>query len=182
MLTVTFAELESALATGKATLDAGEAHGVLCGGLAAVNGYSAAAWLREPVAAAGGGAVALRARDLLETLYAETAAALVGQDLDFTPLLPDDEQPLAQRVGALGEWCAGFLYGVGTGVPAGTVLSAAAEEVLHDFGEIRRAIVDGGESEESNEGAYAELVEYLRAGAQLVYDELGAWRAGPDAA
>jgi uncharacterized protein YgfB (UPF0149 family) len=50
------------------------------------------------------------------------------------------------------------------------------DEVLRDFGEISRAAVDAGETPESNEVSYAELVEYLRAGAQLTYEELAAHR------
>ena len=46
-------------------------------------------------------------------------------------------------------------------------------EVVRDFDEITRVDVDGGDSEEQNESAYAELVEFVRVGVQLVFDELG---------
>jgi uncharacterized protein YgfB (UPF0149 family) len=36
----------------------------------------------------------------------------------------------------------------------------------------------GSGTEEAEEAAYAELVEFLRVGVQLVYDELAALRAG----
>lgn len=177
MLTVTYGELEAALEAGGASAAAAEAHGSLCGALAAAGAYTVDDWIGDLIAAEPAGGEALRARDLLATLYAETATALIGQDMEFMPLLPDDEQPLAERVGALAEWCGGFLYGLGAQRRAGEGLPEEVDEVLRDFGEISRAVVGGEEPEDSNEGSYAELVEYLRAGTQLVYDELGAWRA-----
>ena len=47
-------------------------------------------------------------------------------------------------------------------------------EVLRDFAEVARAGAVGDESEETEEDAYAELVEFVRVGVQLVYDELAA--------
>ena len=54
----------------------------------------------------------------------------------------------------------------------------AVHEVVRDFGEISRASIDAEETAESNEASYAEIVEYLRAGTQLAYEELEAHRAG----
>jgi len=44
--------------------------------------------------------------------------------------------------------------------------------------------VDASQGEESNEAAYAELVEFVRVGVQLLFEELGALRppAAPTAA
>jgi hypothetical protein len=179
MLTVTFDELEAALAACEAPLAAAEAHGSLCGSLAGVGRFDAAAWVDGLVAAPGEDGDALRTRNLLATLAAETETALVGQDMDFEPLLPGDDEPLERRVVALGEWCAGFLYGLGSGGPAaaGDAAPEAVQEVVRDFGEISRASIDPEESEESNETSYAELVEYLRAATQLAYEELAPQRA-----
>ncbi|HUO80604.1 MAG TPA: UPF0149 family protein [Steroidobacteraceae bacterium] len=180
MLTVTFDELDDALAASGAALTAAETHGALCGMLAAVARFDPAAWVDGVLSDAGSGEDALRSRNLLATLAVETQAALLSQDLDFEPLLPDDEQPLERRVAALADWCAGFLYGAGTGgLRAGEgAVPATVEEVIRDFGEISRASIDAEETEESNEASYAEIVEYLRAGAQLAYEELEAHRAG----
>jgi uncharacterized protein len=184
MLTVTFDELDEALAACAAPLAAAEAHGALCGALAAVGRFDAAAWVDAalPQAGTGTGSEALRSRNLLETLVAETAAAFAGQDMEFEPLLPGDDAPLERRVAALADWCAGFLYGAGSGglAPGAGAIPAAVREVVRDFGEISRATIDPEESEESNETSYAEIVEYLRAGAQLAYEELAAYRAGEE--
>jgi uncharacterized protein len=45
-------------------------------------------------------------------------------------------------------------------------------EVVRDLTEITHVAADSAESLESNEGAYAELVEFVRAGVQLLFDEL----------
>ena len=183
MLTVTFDELEAALAARDAPLDAAEVHGALCGALAGDARFDPDAWIDTvlPDDADGDADVedagALRSRNLLETLVAETQAALDGPDLEFEPLLPSDEAPLEQRVQALADWCAGYLGGIGTAQLAGA-LPAPVDEVVRDFGEISRASIDAGETEESNESSYAEIVEYLRAGAQLAYEELAGHRAG----
>ena len=183
MLTVTFEEVDSALAAIDAPLVAAEAHGGLCGSLATIGGFSAAAWLDEIVpAAAPEGEEQLRSRNLLETLFDETAGSLASVDLDFMPLLPDDQEPLERRVVALAAWCTGFLYGIGSGgLPAREELTADLAEVLGDFAEISRATVDTDESEESSETSYAELTEFVRAGVQLAYEELVPHRAqGPE--
>jgi uncharacterized protein YgfB (UPF0149 family) len=180
MLTVTFDELEEALAACDAPVAAAEAHGSLCGTLAAVARFDPEAWIGGILPEAGEGTDALRTRNLLETLVEETQAALASHDMEFEPLLPGDDEPLERRVAALAEWCAGFLYGVGTGeLKAGEgEAPEAVHEVVRDFGEISRASIDAEESEESNEASYAEIVEYLRAGTQLAYEELEAHRAG----
>ena len=46
---------------------------------------------------------------------------------------------------------------------------------------ITRAGVDSGQSDESNESAYAELVEFVRVGVQLVFEELEPLRDPPPA-
>ena len=178
MLTVTFEEVDSALAAIDAPLAAAEAHGGLCGSLATIGGFSAAAWLDEIVpAAAPEGEEQLRSRNLLETLFDETAAALGAQDMEFEPLLPTDAESLERRASALGEWCTGFLFGIGTGgLPPREELPPEIIEVLGDFGEISRATADRDEPEESSETSYAELVEYLRASTQLAYENLAPHR------
>ena len=51
-------------------------------------------------------------------------------------------------------------------------------EIVRDFVEITRAGVDARQDEESNESAYAELVEFVRVGVQLLFEELGRRAAG----
>jgi uncharacterized protein YgfB (UPF0149 family) len=179
MYSVAFDELDRAFAQVDAPVEPAEAHGSLCGALCAVAGYRLQDWLDEVLPPAAGDR-ALRARNLLGTVFEETAQALGGGEMDFEPLLPDDESALEGRVEALAEWCSGFLYGLGAGqLPSLDSVPGEVGEVLRDFGEIGKAALsdaDQGETEEANEAAFVELVEFVRAGTQLVYEELARHR------
>jgi uncharacterized protein YgfB (UPF0149 family) len=102
--------------------------------------------------------------------------------MEFEPLLPDDAASLAERVESLAAWCQGFLYGFGA---AGTAnrsgLPDSVSEFLADLARISQVGDVGSGTEEVEEAAYAELVEFLRVGVQLVYDELAALRAAQPA-
>lgn len=108
-------------------------------------------------------------RETLESLYRQTRRQLSDLDFSFHPLLPDDQEPLALRAQALGEWCHGFLQGLGySGEHA--AWPGEAQEILRDFLEIVRLEVDS--SEEADEEAYVELTEYVRIGVQCIQNEL----------
>ncbi len=175
--TRTFNELQRALAQSHALADAAEAHGTLVGSLCAT-GCSLDEWLAEilPEGRAGHGAAAS-----LQAVFNATSGALGDTDMSFQPLLPPDEDPIALRTTALGEWCQGFLYGLGIGVavPDVSQLQGEAAEVLRDMAEITHVDVDPEDSEESNEAAYAELVEFVRVGVQLLYEQLQPLRDPP---
>jgi uncharacterized protein YgfB (UPF0149 family) len=102
--------------------------------------------------------------------------------MEFAPLLPPEEAALAERAEALGAWLQGYLYGVGSAGPfkRGT-LPAAVAQVLTDFAEVSRAGAVGSASVEVEESALAELIEFLRAGVLLVYEELAELRASQPA-
>ena len=78
-------------------------------------------------------------------------------------------------------WCQGFLSGVGLGSASVSSMPAAAEEVLQDMAEMARVSEEPQGDPEEEERAYAEIVEYLRAGVWLLVDELGQVRARPSA-
>ena len=106
-------------------------------------------------------------------LYAVTAAALLDEEFDFHPLLPDDEVDIVERTAAMALWCRAFLAGfahiaAGADRPAST-LSEDSSEILKDFAGIAEATVDEDDSEEDLEDSYFELVEYLRFAALNVF-------------
>ena len=171
--------LRDALARAGITTEASEAHGLLCGALCVRESFDAREWLGE--LAAGRGAAAQEPDAALHRLPAEVLDSLRSADFGFEPLLPADETPLIERVAALAAWCDGFLYGIATGAPA----LARAEggelgEFLADLADIARAELEPGRAAAEGEADYMELVEFVRAGAQLSFDELA--RAGADAA
>ncbi len=174
MPTSTYAELEQALSGPTVNLAVAEAHGALCGALCATAGYGVEDWIQEVLP---DGSASLRLRNLLAGVYTRTLEELTGPMFEFTPLLPDDERALEARVAALSDWCGGFLYGLGIGrIAAPDQLAGEVGEIIKDFSEISRAEVAPPDGEEANEAAYAELVEFVRAGALVVFEELGAVR------
>lgn len=177
MHTATYADIQELLSSERSLTDAAEAHGTLAGSLCTAAAYRFEDWLLEILPEG-------RARDdnapILKDLFSGTQEALTGESMEFEPLLPQDEQPIRERTSALAQWCVGFLYGLGSSaLPDAAGLPGDVGEVVRDFTEISRVEVDGGDSEESNESAYAELVEFVRVGVQLVFDELGALRETP---
>jgi uncharacterized protein YgfB (UPF0149 family) len=157
--------------------DAAEYHGVLCGALCVNDEVDPTRLLEADAAPADDGAEAQRS---LHRLRGQSADAFSGSDMTFAPILPDDEEDLAERVRALSAWCEGFLYGLSTGRPLNMKqCSPELKEILKDFTEFTRAGVTEDEDLELEETAYAELVEYIRVGAQLVYMELHEKPAAP---
>jgi uncharacterized protein len=176
-----YSHIQQLLAREHSLAEAAEAHGTLAGCLCAVAGYRLEDWLKEILPE---GRATSHAAQELAGLYAATAGALREPDMEFALLLPPDSESIEARTAALAQWCQGFLYGLGAGsIVAPVELPGEVGEVVRDFVEITRAGVDHEQSEESNESAYAELVEFVRVGVQLLYEELaGARRPGVPAA
>jgi uncharacterized protein len=175
-----YSEIQQLLVDERSLADAAEAHGTLTGCLCGAGAYRFEDWLHEILPE---GEAEPAAAEKLRELFAATRDALEQPDMGFELLLPSDAQPIAARTAALAEWCQGFLYGLGSGsITDASGLPGDVGEIVRDFGEITRAGVDTSESEDSNESAYAELVEFVRVGAQLLFEELAAARrAGPSA-
>jgi uncharacterized protein len=169
-----YAELQKVLANSRALTDAPEAHGTLAGALCAAADYTLADWLAELYA---DGHADPDSTAALRVIFDATRAELASDQMAFQALLPDDDEPIAARAEALGQWCQGFLYGLGTQpIPEPDQLPQDAGEVVRDMTALTQVAADSEESDESNEQAYAELVEFVRVGAQLLFDELAPWR------
>lgn len=169
-----FSELEDTLSRAGSACGPAECHGTVCGVLC-VGADGDGAWLAHLLEEAAGREADITAgrRALLE-LRDTTRALLDAGTLEFTPLLPDDEISLAERTASLGEWCQGFLYGMGLAGDRLQVdaLPDEAGEVLRDMGQIAQAGFEGDADDDADEAAYAEIVEYVRVGVQLLYEEL----------
>jgi uncharacterized protein YgfB (UPF0149 family) len=179
-----FDAVEELLSAADAQWYAAEAHGAFCG-WACLSGSGAISGWSEELLANGTRAhhdvlQGERQRQLLE-MAAAALLQLERGDMAFAPLLPGEDAALSDRTASLAEWCQGFMHGLAAGgaespVPAANALGAElVREILDDFSAITRAEV-GEDTEEISEQAYAELVEYVRVSAQLVYDETMALR------
>lgn len=177
MQTASYAEIQRVLSDERSMTDAAEAHGTLVGALCTAATYRFEDWLQEILPEGRAHSLSTGA---LRSVYFVTSETLAGQDLEFQPLLPEDQQPLNERTAALAQWCVGFLYGLGSGsIQDLKTLPGEVGEVVRDFDEITRVGVDGGETDEQNESAYAELVEFVRVGVQLVFEEMESMRDSP---
>lgn len=176
MIQANYAEIQRVLADERSLTDAAEAHGTLAGCLCAAAHYRFEDWLLDILP---DGRAQPSAAVALQALYASTLGSLTGLEMGFEPLLPEDGDPIVERTGALATWCQGFLYGLGSGAGATqdvADLPGDVGQVVTDLIAISGAEVDPMQSEESNEEAYTELVEFVRVGVQVVFEELASLR------
>ena len=172
MQPATYADFERVLREARALPEPAEAHGTLAGALCSSRDYGLIEWLREILPDDSPDEAALRS-EVLQGVYNEMVRTLVGNDADFAPLLPDDDAPLPERADALSLWCQGFLYGLGSGTTADpATVSSEAGEIIRDFTEITHVGVEADEQNEESETAFAEVVEFVRVGVQLLFVEL----------
>jgi uncharacterized protein YgfB (UPF0149 family) len=178
--TLDYDRLRDSLTDAGVVVALAELHGGVCGALCAGGEPAARRWLKDCLDDAEVTTAAALA-DELEELVDTSAKMFADPDLRFEPLLPGDDVPLEEQVQALALWCQGFLGGVGTTAPGIVARTAEADslgEIWRDFAEISRAGLS--ESEAAGEGqpdfALAEIHEYVRVSAQIVFEELGAER------
>lgn len=177
-----YAELRASLESAGAVVAAAELHGGVCGALCAGGEAAALRWLADCLVDQELRADVAAVANTLQGLVEASWRALADEAFAFEPLLPDDDAPLEEQVEALALWCHGFLGGVAfraDGAASDASARAAFGEVLVDFAEISRAGLSDDEA--SGQGqpdfALAELHEYVRAGVQVVFDELAEPRA-----
>jgi uncharacterized protein len=165
-----YEDVEDAIALQEEVVSAAELHGLFCGMYCAKPALDAHACLQlvfenqeDP----------LRddERELLIMLCESARESLNLPDFSFHLFLPDDDGDLSERAQALGEWCQGFLYGLGAQADS-TSWYGECEEVLRHLADI--AFVDADAAGEEEELAFMELSEFVRMGVQLIYSEIRA--------
>lgn len=160
---------EAGISTGAA-----EAHGIITGVLCAPDS-ARVAWQTLIVGHEAGGNRETTAElsDLLAAMYRSALAHLNGVECAFTPMLPGDEHSLAKQIEGLTDWCRGYLLGLHAGGVRDTqALSGDAREIVRDITRISEAEMDTALAGDEEEQALIEIVEYLRIGVQLVFEEL----------
>lgn len=168
-------ELAQALSRLNADCSASELHGLLAGLLA--GGARLNRSMLQKVMEAHAEANSTFSDELMAGLWQlqlKTLEDLGDAELVFLPLLPDDEEDLANRVNALAEWCQGFLVGFGTAVrPEDTRLQdESLRETLQDIVHVSNVDGTAQDNDDSDEGAYAELYEFVRMAVIHLFEEL----------
>lgn len=155
-------ELHALALAASPAVEPAELHGTVCG-MAAGN----------PTEFQLGALVDLLGTDMLndETSVQNFVAASLddyfSQDMEFNPLIPDDENALGERLVGLASWCAGFLSGFGAGCQTPfKELADELQELIRDFVSISGLSEDEVENEQ-NEASFMEVFEYVRVGAVL---------------
>ena len=114
----------------------------------------------------------------LVAVYQSAVDSFVDTGFGFELLLPDDETELSLRLDSLGQWCQGFLVGLGlSGLSGDTQFSTDAADALKDVAQIAQIDTDEVASEESEVSLF-ELVEYVRMAALMIHSEAGVARSG----
>lgn len=100
--------------------------------------------------------------EALESLTDEAddvANALSDDDLDYLPMLPDDNHGLAERVQALADWCAGVVLGFGL---ASGNIRAEEQELIEHLQDVAAVEFEDSDNDEEGEESYQELYEFVR--------------------
>lgn len=177
-------QLEDLLFHVDAAFGATESHGALCGMLCAQGATDAAQWMLHVLGEHDESSKALQqtGKKLIQ-IHQISVEQMNDNDVEFELMLPDDDEPLEDRVEALGDWCQGFVYGLAAGgIKQDTELPEDSKELITDILEISRAayVIDDEaemniaeeDGSEEDEVAFMEVSEYVRMGILLIYEEL----------
>ena len=103
-----------------------------------------------------------------------TLEALGSSEIIFTPLVPEDEFTLTERVIALSDWCQGMLSGFGLAVRGDDerLTKGDIQETLQDIVNIVHVGGDFDSDNEEDEQAYMELYEFVRLAMIHLFEEM----------
>jgi len=170
---IEYTTLNDALLHSHTTLSAAEAHGMLCGFICAGHNGHGQPWLAhilEPTE--DGDVVAKEAAQGLFKLYQFSSEQLHEMAFDFQLLLPAEDDGIAERAEALGQWCQGFMAGLGlAGLSIKDGPSEFARDALLHFSEIAKIDYHDLVANEQDERAFEEVFEYVRMAVLTIFSE-----------
>jgi uncharacterized protein len=168
-----FEEVHLVLSYLNAEMDAAEMHGMLCGFICAGQKMDGSALLSPILGGIGDSPSERKYQQVLIDVYDASVEQLKSMNFDFQMLLPDDDAPLPNRAEALGEWCQGFLAGLGLAqVKMEEGKSKESREAMNHIAEISQIDYENLSICEEDEKAYAEVLEYVRMAVLMVFTEL----------
>lgn len=89
----------------------------------------------------------------------DIAHALSEDDLDYLPMLPDDEHALSDSVQALADWCEGVVLGFGL---ASGHIRSDEQELIESLQDVASVEFEESDDDEEGEASYLELYEFVR--------------------
>ena len=174
-----YLKIESSLALSGTDILVSEVHGTVVGAIA--NHMKSAVTpdllkLVEPGADRNDGRFA-RLTEVLNEVYRDNSELLLDGQNGFELLLPDDDESLSVRVEALAGWTKGYLLGLlYNSTFSIDQIPEIGPEIARDFMQIAEA-ASGVDDEEQEGWAMGELEEYIKVGAQLIFEFIYSERA-----
>lgn len=165
----TYEEVEAVLAKTKAKYNASQVHGLMCGLLCSNSDATNQKWKtilfeKKPKT---------NTIETLEQLSESSFKQMTEFSFEFTLLLPEDDQDINERAEALGLWCQGFLMGLEqASIPIQNRHPGEVTETINDLIQISQINYGDIVDTEEDETAYFELVEYVRLGVVMIFQEL----------
>lgn len=170
-----YRDITVALNTLKALTEASESHGLLCALFCVGADVNQTAWIDSMLSdhVQEGDIMVKQATEKLSVMFETTRMQYQSDFFDFELLLPEDNAPFHQRIGALALWAQGFLAGIGLmGVSLDKNYSDEAREAIEDLTKISRLQFDDEQlGDEEDERSYSELVEYAKVASLLLHSE-----------
>lgn len=146
---------------------ASELHGAVCGWLAG-GGEIAPDWLARVLV--DDALAAVGPDTALGRLWAVSVTQIQDRSFGFALLLPDDDASIAERSGALFDWCRGFLGAFGLAAGAEPPLSDESREALADIAKLA-ASGPQEDGDQDDEEALSEIEEFVRVAVLLLHGD-----------
>ena len=172
-------EIDTALSLANVELSASEVHGTVVGSIAnhLKSGVSPDLLkLIDPQASADDERFS-QLKELLYDLYRDSSELLFEGKEGFDLLLPNEDEDLSDRADGLATWAKGYILGLlYNNAFSIDQLPENAPEIVRDMMQISEAAA-GADEEREEDWALAELHEYLKVGAQLIFEFIYSERA-----
>ena len=170
-MSLDFDELDHGLADIQSGTRAAECHGFITGYICASNNADIVPLRDHLISGMDNGQQLEQAYALLDLIASDVVTVLQDTEINFQPLLPDDTEDISLRAASLSEWCAGFLSVMCVGgLEQKQTQHPDCQEFIKDLASISRMETDVAD-EEGTEQSLFELVEYIRVGVLMLYQE-----------
>lgn len=167
-----YEQLGVVLELAQLDVTASEVHGIVAGAI--VNHLKTGKTpdllkLIEPTADAAQGRFS-KLLSLVYEVYRQTSDNLFDDSTNFDILLPGDDDAIEFRADELASWCKGYVLGLlHNDAFSIDQLASNSPEIVRDFIDISEA-AGGLDDEDEEDWALTELHEYVKVGAQLIFE------------
>ncbi|TLU66820.1 UPF0149 family protein [Thalassotalea litorea] len=170
---ITFTQLQAFLGGENIQSHASEIHGFLTGMVAAGYSLDKTDYLKILADFFNNGETLSKAMHRqMKVLFADIVHSIVDDNYSFQLLVPDDDDSIFERGQAISAWVQGFNLGFGLLQKQSSSYSEDVQEIIKDFADIAN-LSSELEDDEETEGAYFEILEYVRISSLLCFAELG---------